>query len=107
MAAVRAVRAVPTREVRAPANDGLTLLRQLQGPLAEYIKVATAAGESPKDAFTLLREAELTVLHETAAIYRNASSGIAAVLDKTYLCMAASPAAPALALWAGHAIGAF
>lgn len=107
LAALLAVRAVPTREVRAPANDGLTLLRQLQGPFTEYVKVATAAGESPRDAFTLVREAELKVLHDTAAIYRNASSGIAAVLDKAYLCMAASPVAPALALWAGQAIGAF
>ena len=105
LAAWLALRAVPTREVRAPANDGLALLDHLQGPLANYVTTATAAGEVPRDAFTLLREGELRVLHDTADIYRSASSAIAMELDRVYLCVAASPVPPALALGLVHLLG--
>lgn len=102
LAAWVAMRAVPTREVRAPAGSGYALLQYLQGPLAQYVKTEIAAGREPKDAFTLLREAELSTVHETAAIYRQASDGIATVLDRVYIGAAASPVfalAGLLAVW--------
>lgn len=98
LAAWVAMRAMRTREVRAPANDGLALLRHLRGPLMDYINQARQAGESPKDGLTLLREGELEVLHDTAAIYRAASDSIATVLDRVYVCAAASPVMPVVAL---------
>lgn len=104
LAARLALRAVPTREVRAPANDGLALLEHLQGPLATYVTTATAAGEKPQDAFALLRKGELRVLHDTAGIYRAASSAIAGELDCVYLYLAASPVPPALALVLVHLV---
>lgn len=98
LAAWVAVRAMPTRTVRAPANDGLALLKHLRGPLMTYIAQAKQAGESPKDGLTLLREGELQVLHDTAAIYRSANESIATELDRVYVCAAASPVFPVAAL---------
>jgi hypothetical protein len=91
LAAWLALRAVSPREVRAPANSGYILLQQLRGPMADYAKTQSKPEDSASLALTLLREAELENLHETASKYRAASKAIAGELDLIYRCAAASP----------------
>jgi hypothetical protein len=91
LAAVLAVAALKTRLVLPSERDGQTLLEHLRGPLADYVVAAKNNGESPRDAFTILRENDLKSARAAATSYRDASEAVGTILDWTYRFLAATP----------------
>lgn len=93
-----AVKALRTREVRAPAGSPEALLSH-HAQLVIYAADALKETRDTIDPLAELRRDELATLAETAKGYRRASWGAADALDKAYLGAAVTP------VWALAALG--
>lgn len=90
LAAWVAVKALRTREVRAPAGEPGALLKHFE-ELHHFARSAALDRAQELDALEELRRDELHTLDATAHGYRQASTAVAGALDKAYLGAAVTP----------------
>lgn len=90
LAAWVAVKALRTREVRAPAGEPVALLKHFE-ELHHFTRSAALEQAQDLDALKELRQDELRTLDKTARGYRQASTSVAWALDKAYLGAAGTP----------------